>query len=181
MQPQRALLLDKNYVALSIVTLRKAIKLMVNGKAEPVCDIKSVTKIQYSKGQFVVPSVLRLLTTVPWKAHMGHARFSRKNVMIRDNNECQYCGKKVNKNATIDHVIPVSRGGKSEYTNCVTSCHECNNGKANRTPSEAGLKLKHRPKNPSFMTANRTFLDNPPEEWRIYIMGLSGGDNENNI
>jgi 5-methylcytosine-specific restriction endonuclease McrA len=181
MQPQRALLLDKNYVALSIVTLRKAIKLMVNGKAEPVCDVRVVTKVQHCNGQFIVPSVLRLLTTVPWKAHMGHSRFSRRNVIVRDNNECQYCGKKVTKNATIDHVIPVSRGGKSEYTNCVTSCHDCNNNKANKTPSEAGLKLKHKPKNPSFLTANRTFLDNPPDEWKIYIMGLSGGDDENNV
>jgi len=181
MQQQRALLLDKNYVALSIVTLRKAIKLMINGKAEPICDIRSITKVKCSKGHFVIPSVLRLLTIVPWKAHMGHTRFSRKNVMIRDNNECQYCGKKVSKNATIDHVIPISRGGKSEYTNCVTSCHECNNGKANKTLAEAGLKLRRKPKSPSFVTANRSFLDNPPEEWRIYIMGLGGGSDENII
>jgi len=179
MQQQRALLLDKNYVALSIVTLRKAIKLMVNGKAEPVCDVKKIMQIKHSNGYFVVPSVLRLLTVVPWKAHMGHARFSRKNVMIRDNHECQYCGKKVSKNATIDHVVPVSRGGKSEYTNCVASCHDCNNLKSNKTPAEVGLRLKRRPKNPSFLTANRTFLDNPPDEWRTYIMGLGGNDEDN--
>lgn len=178
MQSQKSLLLDKNYVVLSIVSLRKAIKLLVNGKAEAVCGNNSLANVRHATGNFSVPSVLRLLTVVPWKAHMGHVRFSRRNVIIRDNNECQYCGKKIGKNATIDHVVPVSRGGKSEYTNCVASCHECNNKKADKTPHEAGIKLKRKPRNPTFTTANRTMLENPPDEWKIYIMGIGGSDED---
>jgi 5-methylcytosine-specific restriction endonuclease McrA len=168
----KALLLDKNYIALTIIPWRKVVRLLVNGKAEAVCD-SSELHIAYSKGKFKVPSIVRLLTPVPWKAHMKNSRFSRRNVLIRDERTCQYCNVKIGKNATIDHVIPVSRGGKSEYTNCVAACHACNNKKADRTPSEAGMRLKQKPKNPTFFSSNRTLLENPPEEWKIYIMGMS--------
>lgn len=85
---------------------------------------------------------------------------------------CQYCGTKVGKNATIDHVIPKSRSGKTDYLNCVASCHACNNKKADRTPNEASMKLMKKPRNPSFYTTYKTILNNAPAEWKIYILGL---------
>ena len=176
MQQYRSLVLDRNYVALSIVPWRKAIKLMVKGKAEALGNGEKTVDVPYAGGKYSVPSVIRLLSVIPWKAHIRHARFSRKGVISRDNNQCQYCGIKIGKNATIDHVIPVSRGGQSEYTNCVASCQECNNKKADMTLSEAGMKLKQRPKNPTFLTTYRAILENPPEEWKIYIMGASYED-----
>jgi 5-methylcytosine-specific restriction endonuclease McrA len=176
---QQALLLDRNYVALSIVPLRKAVKLLVKGKAEPVCGTKACSIIKSVTGNFVVPTIIRLLVVIPWRAHIGIVRFSRKNVISRDGGECQYCGTKIGKHATIDHILPQSRGGKSDYINCVASCHDCNNKKADRTPEEAGMKLKQKPKKPTFLSLYKSFLQNPPEEWCTYIMGLA--TNEDSI
>lgn len=176
MQQCKALVLDRNYMALSIVSWQKAVKLMVKGKAEIVGDCPAIATIPYANGSFAIPSVIRLLTVIPWRAHEKHSRFSRKGVILRDNNECQYCGAKIGHNATVDHIIPVSRGGVSDYINCVAACSECNNRKADRTPAEAGMKLRHKPRNPTFLTANRSLLEHPLEEWKIFIMGANYED-----
>jgi 5-methylcytosine-specific restriction endonuclease McrA len=168
--------LDQNYIVLSIVPWQKAVKLMVKGKAEAVNDGKVIAEIPYASGKFVIPSVIRLLCAIPWRAHAKHSRFSRKGVMIRDNFQCQYCGIKLGHNATIDHIIPVSRDGVSDYMNCVAACSDCNNKKANRTPFEAEMMLRNKPRNPTFLTANRTLLNGVPEEWRIYVMGVGYED-----
>jgi len=177
---QRALLLDKNYMALSLVPWKKAFTLMVKGKAEPVVGSDVVRHVKSGAGaNYGIPSIIRLLVVIPWKAHMGRLKFSRKNVLIRDDSTCQYCGIKVGKSAsTIDHVIPRSRGGKTDYSNCVTCCKTCNNMKGNKTPAEAKMKLINMPRKPTFFTLYRHYLDNPPKEWSDYIIGL---EYENNI
>lgn len=171
---QRALLLDRNYMALSVVPWQKAVKLIVKGKAEPVeVEVEKISTVRHASGQFTIPSILRLVTVIPWKAHMGRMRFSRRNMLIRDNHECQYCGIRVGKQSTtIDHVIPQSRGGRTDYLNCVTSCKTCNNQKSNRTPQEAGMKLRNRPRRPTFLALYKHHLKNPPNEWGDYIIGL---------
>jgi len=170
---QTALLLDKNYMALSIVPWKKAVKLMVKGKAEAVSGSAIVREVQSTSNNFSVPSIIRLRTIVPWRAHMRRMKFSRKNIVIRDDGRCQYCGERLGKSAgTIDHVIPRSRGGKTDYANCVFCCKSCNNFKGNRTPLEAGMPLLQNPKKPTFMTLYRHHLANPPNEWCDYIIGL---------
>lgn len=170
---QRALLLDRNYMALSVVPWKKAVKLMVKGKAEPVVGSDIVYQIKGADSNFDIPSIIRLLVVIPWKAHMGRMKFSRRNMIIRDEHSCQYCGIRVGKSAsTIDHVIPKSRGGKTNYANCVTCCKTCNNSKANKTPVEANMRLNKLPKKPTFLTLYKNFLENPPEEWCDYIIGL---------
>lgn len=170
---QRALLLDRNYMALSVVPWRKAVKLMVKGKAEPVAGSGIVREVQSASSKFQVPSIIRLLVVVPWKAHMGRMKFSRKNVVIRDNSCCQYCGNKLGKGSgTIDHVKPRSRGGKTDYLNCVLCCKSCNNIKADRTPEQSGMRLLQKPRKPTFMSLYRHHLTSPPDEWCDYIIGL---------
>jgi len=176
---QRALLLDKNYMALSLVPWKKAVKLMVKGKAEAVDGSGVVRQVAHAESKFGVPSIIRLLVVIPWKAHMGRLKFSRKNVIIRDNSICQYCGVKVGKSAsTIDHVIPRSRRGKTDYLNCVTCCKTCNNEKGNKTPTEAKMKLLNKPRKPTFLTLYRHYMEHPPKEWSDYIIGL---ENENSF
>jgi 5-methylcytosine-specific restriction endonuclease McrA len=169
---QRVLLLDKNYVALSIVPWRKAVKLLVKGKAESISTPRNCYSIKYAKGNFEIPEIIRLLVVIPWRAHQVMIRFSRRNMLVRDNGECQYCGAKVGKKATIDHIVPRSRGGLTNYTNCVVSCGSCNNTKADKTLEEVGMKLKHNPRRPSFISLYKAYLEDPPEEWCAYIMGL---------
>lgn len=166
----RALLLDRNYLAISIIPLRRAINLMVKGKAEPVSD--KAAEVKTGSGVFKVPTIIRLLTVVPYRAYTGKTKFSRKNVMIRDNFECQYCGEYLGKHkGTIDHVIPRSRGGASDYGNCVTCCKPCNALKADRTLEETGFKLRSVPRRPSFIGLYKYYLKNTPEEWSDYLIG----------
>ena len=75
--------------------------------------------------------------------------FSRRNVFKRDGYMCQYCGcRPGSEELTIDHIVPRSRGGVSSWTNCVLACIDCNTRKANRTPEQAGMPLKHKPIRP---------------------------------
>ena len=75
--------------------------------------------------------------------------FSRRNLFLRDRETCQYCGAKPGtKELTIDHVQPRSIGGRTEWTNCVLACARCNRRKANRTPVQAGMRLRKDPTEP---------------------------------
>ena len=77
--------------------------------------------------------------------------FSRRNVAKRDHHTCQYCGAQPGAGAiTIDHVVPRSQGGLTSWINCVAACESCNARKADRTPEQAGMKLRHRPVRPEW-------------------------------
>lgn len=77
---------------------------------------------------------------------MGNAQFSKKNVLIRDNHECCYCGDKLKRSeATLDHVVPKSKGGKTVWNNIVTACEPCNTYKGNRLVKECSLSLLRNP------------------------------------
>lgn len=78
-------------------------------------------------------------------------KFTRRNIYRRDNNTCQYCGKKLKtEQLNLDHVLPLSRGGKNTWNNVVCSCLRCNFRKANKTLSEARISLIRKPKKPSW-------------------------------
>ena len=96
-----------------------------------------------------LPKVIRLKTYVKLISNLTTVRYSRRNILLRDDHTCQYCGKHVTgKDAMMDHVVPKSRGGKSTWNNVVTACHRCNNKKDNRTPKEAGMTLMSQPRRP---------------------------------
>ncbi len=79
-------------------------------------------------------------------------KFSRENIIARDKNCCQYCGKFFpTKELQIEHVLPKSLGGKKIWNNLVASCHACNSYKANRTPEQAGMRLLRKPSKPSWI------------------------------
>ena len=77
--------------------------------------------------------------------------FSRRNVAKRDHYICQYCGAQPGaESITIDHVLPRSQGGTSTWTNCVAACERCNARKGDRTPEQAGMRLRRRPVRPEW-------------------------------
>ena len=77
--------------------------------------------------------------------------FSRRNVFKRDRYTCQYCGVQPGTHElSIDHVVPRGQGGISSWTNCVLACIECNKVKANRTPQQAGMRLRRKPVQPAW-------------------------------
>ena len=95
--------------------------------------------------------------------------YSRRGVFERDNGQCQYCGVYVHKRAmTIDHVLPVSRGGGTNWTNCVLACQRCNHSKSDRTPGEASMALAQEPVQP---TRDQLILSgvNMHESWKAFL------------
>jgi 5-methylcytosine-specific restriction endonuclease McrA len=106
---------------------------------------KNVT-IRTEKWWILIPEILVLNTGYQKTTFKKKPSLSKRKVFERDRNTCGYCEAALNShNKTIDHVIPVSRGGaKHEYGNVVACCHECNSKKGNKTPEEMGWKVNHR-------------------------------------
>lgn len=144
---QSVVVFSQNYLPISRVNIRRAVILLVTGKAEPL-DSLSQTYWEIRSASLIlhVPAHIRLkiqgIERV-WKA----PPVNRREVLRRDKYQCQYCGSR--KKLTLDHVIPRSRGGKHTWDNVVIACETCNGRKSNRTPSEAGMYLKTFPKAPS--------------------------------
>ena len=126
-------------------------------------------KIKTAESFLDYPSILRLKTH--YKIPRLVAKFNRVSVFRRDMYLCQYCGEQVTaRSATLDHVIPTSRGGKNCWTNCVTACHPCNSKKRNRTPEEANMQLMETPFAPKRPLHNDYRLENPKHpDWEMYF------------
>lgn len=97
-----------------------------------------------------IPKVIKLVKFVR-AVYKREVPFSKKNIFIRDNYTCQYCNKEFNNinNLTIDHITPRSKGGKTSWTNCITSCKRCNNIKGSKTTQESKMFLNKLPKKPT--------------------------------
>jgi 5-methylcytosine-specific restriction endonuclease McrA len=125
---------------------------------------------------FPIPSIIRLKTYIP-NRHSTPIRFSRENIYVRDGYTCQYCDQRfTNRDLTLDHVIPVSKGGKKDWTNIVTACMTCNQRKADRSPLEARMPLKAKPTVPQWLPQEelRISSNNAPESWKIYLQFEAG-------
>ena len=137
---------SQNYLPLCRVNIKRAVVLLVTNKAEPL-NITTASGWHISSPSLVVyvPRHIRLKIASQertWKV----PPVNRREVLRRDHHSCQYCGTK--KDLTLDHVIPRSRGGRHTWDNVVAACSKCNSRKSNRTPKEAGMKLRTKPKAP---------------------------------
>ena len=163
-----ALLLNATYEPLSVVSWKKAITLVLLGKAEMI--EKQDRPVRSATRSFALPSVLRLFSRVhvPRRA----VQFSRINVYRRDGFRCQYCGTKLAvSRLTFDHVVPRSRGGQTSWDNIVTSCEPCNRLKGDRTPVEAEMPLLNQPREPRWWPFSLSSWDahEHPEGWHPYM------------
>lgn len=119
----------------------------MTGKAEIVETYDRI--IRGVSISFQHPKVIKLVKYVKIKQRLQQAKYSRKNILARDKMICQYCAIKcTTKTATLDHIVPKSRGGENSWTNIVTCCKKCNNKKDNKTPAEARMKLLSVPTKP---------------------------------
>lgn len=163
-------MLNASFEPLHIVTWQRAIQLLFQGKVEVVEE--SDQEVRTVRFTIKVPAVLRLLTYVPLARKKEIVRFSRINIFLRDHNTCQYCGAAFTKShLTLDHVIPIVQGGKKCWENIVTACKPCNQRKGGRTPTQAGIQLIKKPKQPHWLpTANLQMgITRTPERWKIYL------------
>jgi len=147
------IVLNENYSFLSLIHWRRAVSLIIKGKCEVV---KHSDKEVYTAAatSIKIPAIIRLLKVVRI-IFKREVPYGKKNVFTRDKYICQYCGKQLyNKGKkedkpTLDHIVPVSKGGQSTWLNTVTSCFDCNHKKSNKSLKEAGMFLKTQPYQPT--------------------------------
>ena len=166
------LVLNKLFMAVHVISVRRAFTLLCKDLAEVVTtedgqfltyDFSSWREIgEYRRQNFAqedddwiatatsrieVPRVIRLVHYE--KLPKQTVKFNRRNIFARDNNQCQYCGKKFpTSELSLDHVSPRSQGGLSSWENIVCACVECNVRKGGRTPKQAHMSLIRKPEKP---------------------------------
>jgi 5-methylcytosine-specific restriction endonuclease McrA len=161
------LVLNATYEPLNIVSVQRAIVLLIKEKAEVVEAAKTMLRAQNLT--MSLPLVIRLVTFVPIPRRLP-LPLSRRTVMARDLYTCQYCGGQPGKHElTVDHVIPRSRGGATTWENVVTACASCNHRKGDRTPEEAHMKLLAQPARPRFVAVMLLGETHAHQVWQKYI------------
>jgi 5-methylcytosine-specific restriction endonuclease McrA len=160
----KALLLDSSYFPVEVIDWKRAMVLFLGNRAE-VLDSHDNINIRSTSLSFKLPKVLRLFTN--FKKGKSEIKFSRHNIFLRDNWTCQYClGSFHAQELTLDHVIPRSRGGKTNWENIVSSCYDCNNKKADYLPHEINMKPHKKPVKPNFSV--KVVLRLKDEEAKIF-------------
>ncbi|MCG5057377.1 MAG: HNH endonuclease [Limnoraphis sp. WC205] len=161
---QSVVVFSKNYLPMSRIDIKRAIALLVTGKAEPLDTSKT------APGWFVrSPSVVLHVPEQIRLTMAGNERLwkvppvNRREILRRDHHKCQYCGS--TKRLTIDHVLPRSKGGTHTWDNVVTACERCNSLKGDRTPEEAKMSLRtpKAPLHPVVAFAEQFWRDHPLE------------------
>jgi len=162
---KKVLLLNATYEPLDVVDIERAMILYLSNKVDLLHD-SDYKKIHTISMDFPYPEVIRLKKY----AHIKRRKVvpTKRNILLRDEYTCQYCGSK--KNLTIDHVTPISRGGGNTFENMITCCHKCNNKKGDKTPEEAGMELNKIPTHPSFFNQFKIYSShNEMNSWNNYI------------
>lgn len=169
--PRKVLVLNKAWVAIAVVSWKRAIRMLFAGSEEhpnariidPTQDFQQFTWKQWegmrpkdgeeviktAHDTFRMPEIILVSRYDKLPTH--RVRFNRRTIFHRDNNTCQYCGKKFSASElNIDHIMPKALGGKSGWDNCVLACIKCNTKKADRTPEQANMKLLRKPFKPKY-------------------------------
>jgi 5-methylcytosine-specific restriction endonuclease McrA len=130
-------LLNASYEPLGSVSFKHAVRMLFR-------EVATVEEAHADRmiGPHPWPRVIRLVRYVAAKWMYRPAGFTRAGVLVRDRHRCGYCGARA---TTIDHVLPASRGGTWSWQNTVAACGPCNSRKSNRTPQEAGMRLRVQP------------------------------------
>jgi 5-methylcytosine-specific restriction endonuclease McrA len=164
---KQVLVLNASYEPLSLVSVRRAVVLLLREKAELLEGTQQM--LRSSNRLIPVPLVIRLVHYV----RLPHRKVpsTRAAVMLRDAFTCQYCGEQPGRHyLTVDHVVPRCRGGKHNWENLVTACTRCNQKKGSLTPEEACMQLIRKPFEPSYVAL--VLLSNPvaAQRWE-HMMG----------
>ena len=165
------LLLNSNYepisiLPLSVINWQHAIKLMYLGRVQ-VLETYPDWLIRSERLAINVPSVA---VTKEYFHYKKYVKFSRYNMFMRDLFQCQYCGDVFDfDDLTIDHVKPVSKGGRTEWENCVTACKPCNHTKGDKQ----NIRPMHKPYKPDYYALVKRWKDMPftvrQDSWNQYL------------
>lgn len=169
---KQSLVLNVACFPVGIVSWQSAITRICKGSAQAIEEYDEV--VRSPRTSMYIPSIIMMNAYyVPDLTNV--VPFNRENIYRRDNGTCMYCGKKVSLSTfTFEHIIPQSRGGKTEWMNIVVACLRCNARKGSRTPKEAHMKLIRPPYVPKLSKAAPRSLVNQlgftkPDMWSDYI------------
>jgi 5-methylcytosine-specific restriction endonuclease McrA len=161
------LVLNANYEPLNVCNIRRALGLVLSGKANLVLNGRG--EIRTVSRSYPAPSIIRLQRMI--KRPRPRVKLTKNEIFRRDNHTCQYCSRRTAE-LTIDHVIPRRLGGTHTWTNLVTACPACNHRKGGRTLEQAQMSLLRRPKAPpasaKYLFA-RYLIEN--KDWHTFIEG----------
>ena len=186
------LVLNRSYMPMYRVSWNDAFTLLWQGRVEvlegyedrtiqssPATSLETYPKALHplrtgEDGVWMVPSVIRFLTDVVKGMFTRGVKFTRRNIWLRDRGICQYCGLNVTvKEFEFEHVIPRSHGGKTSWDNIVVGCRPCNQKKRNRTPAQAGMRLRTKPVRPKSLPGKGTLAllwgEGMPSTWKDYL------------
>ena len=192
------LVLNKLFMAVHVISVRRAFILLCKELAEVVSmedgqirrrtefpDIaREISEYRLKNFQFCaeeddwvrtastqiqVPRVIRLLDYEKVPRHA--VKFNRRNIFARDNNQCQFCGKRfATSELSLDHIVPRSQGGLSSWENIVCACVECNVRKGGRTPKQAHMSLIRKPEKPKRSPLlNLKLTSKKYQSWRTFL------------
>src|SRR5262245_30700077 len=188
------LVLNKLYMAIHIISVRRAFCLLAKDLAEVVSledgqfatytfdTWREVSEyrakhfrheeddwVRTSNSEIQVPRVIRLTSYEKVPKHT--VKFNRRNIFARDNNQCQYCGKKfATSELSLDHIVPRSQGGESSWENVVCACIDCNVRKGGRTPKQAHMGLIRKPEKPKRSPLlNLKLTSKKYQSWRTFL------------
>jgi 5-methylcytosine-specific restriction endonuclease McrA len=161
------LVLNGNYAPINVCSTRRAMCLILVGRANMVMDGRGV--VRTVSRSFPKPSIIRLRTYV--KRPRPSVKLTKQEIFRRDQFRCQYCGQQA-RELTVDHVLPQHLEGESTWSNLVTACASCNHKKGGMTVGQAGLKLQQAPAQPlrSAVYLFRQYV-NIYQDWEPYIIG----------
>ena len=193
------LVLNRFYMAVRVVDVRRAMTLLYRGCAEVItieddqycnydfeswCELSELKSLEKQDGEdylrtptreLQVPRIVRLVLFD--RLPKSTVRFNRKTLFARDGYRCQYCGQtKPMSQLSLDHVTPRSQGGKTTWENVVCSCLGCNSRKGGRTPAEANMRLLTTPIRPNTNPGIAVTLKDPRyETWKTFLTANTAG------
>jgi 5-methylcytosine-specific restriction endonuclease McrA len=159
------LVLNRNWQPVNVATVARALVLLWNESARVVdpddyrlYDWADWSALRPRHDELFIQAIRQRLRVPEVIVLAGYDRlpsaavsFSRRNIFKRDHYTCQYCGDQPgSEELSIDHVVPRSQGGTSTWENCVLACVACNKRKADRTPQQAGMRLRRQPARPAW-------------------------------
>ncbi len=184
MLDSNVLVLNRLFQAIQVTSARKAFCLLYKGQVKAVepdyttyswenwCDIPVQSSDDFIATTAMKIKVPRVILLLHYDALPRHeVRFTRKNIYFRDRNRCQYCGGRYStRDLNLDHVVPLSRGGRSTWDNVVCCCVDCNARKGSHLPSEVGMTLLRPPAKPRWHPLVKVSLAGPQyESWRNFL------------
>jgi len=166
----QVLVLNQNYEPLNVCNVKRALVMVIAGKAE-VLEQNGLV-LHTIDASFRAPSVIRLAMLI--KRPRPQVKLTRREVFIRDSYTCQYCGLQT-RDLTIDHIIPKSRNGPHTWENLASACKSCNHRKGGKTLHEARMQLTREPFRPragTYYTIQRKLHHILQDEWNKFVPGF---------